>query len=52
MGQEFEIEIYIIVQAAMGELDRLLADTVYAIREIANDTVELNRYRYVEEMPS
>lgn len=42
----FEIQVYLILQSAYGQLDRLLEDTIYAIREIGYDTTKLNRYRY------
>jgi hypothetical protein len=42
----FDIQVHIILQLAYGQLDRLLEDTVYAIREIGYDTTKLNRYRY------
>ena len=44
----FDIQVYLIVSSAFGQLDRLLEDTVYAIKEICHDTQNLNYYRYEE----
>lgn len=42
----FNIQVYLILSSAFGQLDRLLEDTVYAIRDIGYDTKDLNYYRY------
>lgn len=49
MSFEFEMEVYLILSNAWGQLDRLRTDTLTAIQEIAYGTQDTNRYRYVEE---
>lgn len=44
----FDIQVYLIVQTCLGKLDRLLEDTVYAIRDVAQGTADVNYYRYEE----